>query len=134
MKLGCCVALLLSGYAQAGELLPMTGKESEHMQQSLDEFLRPAVEALPADIEVQPILESIDISGRGKRIFWGPLAGSSHVVLRVRIINGDRATEEIFSSEKGAWRGVFRPGRDYDMLEHIAADAAKFVTAYQSAQ
>lgn len=129
MKLLCCAALLVA-QAQAGELLPMTGKQSEHMQQSLNELLRPAVAALPAGIKVQPSLESIDISGRGKRIFWGPLAGSSHIVLRVRIIDGEASTERIFSSEKGAWRGLFRPGRDYEMVESIAAQAAQFVTDY----
>lgn len=130
MKLWCFVALLLADYAQAGELLPMSGKDSEHMQRSLIDHLRPAVEALPDGVKVQPILESIDISGRGKRVFWGPLAGSSHVVLRIRILDGERSTEEIFSSEKGAWRGLFRPGRDYEMVESIATQAAQFVSNY----
>lgn len=119
-------ALLLTSYAQAGELLPMSGEQSEHMQRAIDTHLRPAVEAA-GDIKVEPILESIDIAGRGKRLFLGPIAGGSHVVLRVRITDGEEIREEVFSAKGGAWRGTFLPGRDYEMLKYIAEQAAEFI-------
>jgi hypothetical protein len=131
MKRWTYVALLLCSGAQAGELLPMTGQQSEHMQRALNERLAPVVAAMPDGVKVQPILESIDIAGRGKRIFWGPLAGSSHIVLRVQIIAGDASIEQTFSEHGGAWKGTFRPGRDYQMLADIATQAAQFVSAHR---
>lgn len=126
MKTRVFATLLLAGYAHAGELLPMSGVRSEHMQKAIDTHLRPAVESA-GDIKVEPILESIDIAGRGKRIFLGPLAGSAHVVLRVRVIEGEEIREEVFSDEGGAWKGTFLPGRDYEMLKQVALEAAEFI-------
>lgn len=130
MKAMLCVALLLAGSAQAGELLPLSGQESEHMQEAIDKVLRPAVAAVDG-ITVEPILESIRIAGRGKRVFWGPLAGSSHIVLRIKITGASGVTQEVFTEEGGAWKGTFRPGRDYEMLERVAAKAAEFVRAHR---
>lgn len=122
-----CVALLFAGCAQAGELLPLTGKESEHVQATLNEVLRPAVLALNPDVKVEPILERVRLSGRAKRIFLGPLAGGSYVVLRIRVTDASGTKEQVFSDETGAWRGTFKPGEDYEMLERVAAKAAEFV-------
>jgi hypothetical protein len=133
MKQICCVALLHYGYAQAGELLPLSGEESDEVQESIDEYLLPEVTALPDGITVEPILEGLRLSGRTKRIFLGPFAGSSHMVLRVRITNLEGiTTTEVFNDEAGAWRGTFQPGNDYEMIERITTSAAEFVKAYGS--
>lgn len=133
MKQIWCVALLLTGYAQAGELLPLSGEESDEVQESIDEYLRPEVVALPDGITVEPVLEGLKLSGRTKRIFLGPFAGSSHMVLRIRITDTDGVTtSEVFNDEAGAWRGTFQPGNDYEMIERITVKAAEFVKAYDS--
>lgn len=134
MKLWFCAALLAAGTVHAGELLPMAGKDSEHMQRALDEYLKPVAAALPDGVEVQPILDEIDISGRGKHLFWGPLAGSSEIVLRVRIVDHDAVAEQTFTARGGAWKGTFRPGRDYEMVDSIAEQAAEFVRTYSASR
>lgn len=131
MKLLYCAALLAAAGAQAGELLPTQGEESPHLQQRIDGILKPAVAALPDAVKVEPIVESIRLAGRGKRIFLGPLARSSHVTLRVRVTDaGGYTREEVFHQERGAWRGTFRPGQDYDLLDAVATDAAQFVSSF----
>lgn len=131
MKLLCCVALLLAGYAQAGELLPMSGEEDDDMQDALIDFLEEAVTELPDGVVVEPVLESIKHSGFFKRITLGPMAGTSHVVLRLRITDANgNVTEEVFSDEAGAWRGTFQPRIDSSMIEDTAERAAEFITMY----
>lgn len=129
MKLALCVALLVSGYAQAGELLPMSGKQSTHMQEAIDKYLRPAV--LEVDgITVEPILEEIMIAGRGKRFFLGPAAGDSNVRLRIKITSGAETVEQTFYESGGSWKGIFRPGQDYKLVNSAAIKAASFVRDY----
>lgn len=132
MKLLCCVALLLAGYAQAGELLPVTGDEdeAESVQEYLDEFTLPAVQEIDASILVEPIIEMIKLSGRAKRIFLGPFAGDSYILLRVRIADGDTVRETLIKDEAGNWEGTFRPGEDSEMLERVAIRAAEFIQSY----
>lgn len=132
MKILFCAALLLAGCAHAGELLPVQGEEAEAVQERLDEFTLPAIQALDDHIKVEAIIESIDLSGRAKRIFLGPFAGDSHIQLKVRIIDGDSVVEKLIEDEAGNWKGTFRPGEDYDMLERVAIRAAEFVTDYRS--
>lgn len=131
MKLLLCAALLLAGSANAGELLPVLGEEAEAVQERLDEFTRPVVEGVSDSIRVETHIESIDVSGRAKRIFLGPFAGDSHIQLRVRIIDGDSITEKTIEDEAGNWKGTFRPGEDYDMLERVALKVAEFVQDYR---
>lgn len=132
MKYLFCAALLLTGYAHAGELLPVQGEDDvESVQEQLDEFTRPVVERVPDSIRVETIIESIDLSGRAKRIFLGPFAGDSHIHLRVRIIDGDSVVEKLIEDEAGNWKGTFRPGEDYDMLERVALKVAEFVEDYR---
>lgn len=131
MKYVCCVALLLAGYAQAGELLPMSGEESDEMQEALDEVLPEAVANLPADITVEPVLEQIKYSNGFKRIMLGPLVGTSYVVLRIKITDQNgKVTEEVFSNEAGAWRGTFKPRIDSGMVAEVADQAHQFITGY----
>jgi hypothetical protein len=133
MKTICCVALLMTGYAQAGELLPLSGEESDEVQESIDEYLLPEVAALPDGVTVEPVLEGLRLSGRTKRIFLGPFAGSSHMVLRIRITDAEGVTtSEVFNDEAGAWRGTFQPGNDYEMVERVVTKATEFVKAYGS--
>jgi hypothetical protein len=131
MKTICCVALLLAGYAQAGELLPVQGDEAEAVQERLDEFALPVIQEISDSIKVEAIIESIDVSGRAKRIFLGPFAGDSHIRLRVRIVDGDSVVEKVIDDEAGNWKGTFRPGEDYDMLERVALKVAEFVSDYR---
>jgi hypothetical protein len=131
MKSLFCAALLLTGCAHAGELLPVIGEEAEEVQERLDEFTRPVVESVQDSIRVETYIESIDVSGRAKRIFLGPFAGDSHIQLRVRIIDGDSTVEKVIEDEAGNWKGTFRPGEDYDMLERVALKVAEFVQDYR---
>lgn len=131
MKALFCAALLLTGSASAGELLPVQGDEAEAVQERLDEFTRPLVERVTDTIRVETIIESIDLSGRAKRIFLGPFAGDSHIHLRVRIIDGDSTAEKLIEDEAGNWKGTLRPGEDYDMLERVALKVAEFVDDYR---
>jgi hypothetical protein len=132
MKIYAAVAMLLSVPAQAGELLPMSGEESSHMSKALVTQLQSVVDALPDAVTVEPVLESIKIHGRGKRIVWGPLAGSSHIVLRLRITEDGRITDEVISTKSGAWKGTFKPGQDYAMVDRVAQQAAAFVANYSA--
>lgn len=131
MKYVCCVALLLAGYVQAGELLPVEGDEAESVQEYLDEFTLPAVKDLDPSVKVTAIIEDIKLSGRAKRIFLGPFAGDSYIQLRINIIDGDKSTETLIEGEAGNWKGTFRPGEDSEMLELVAVRAAEFVSAYR---
>jgi hypothetical protein len=136
MKLICCVALLLAGYAQAGELLPVIGEEddAESVQEYLDEFTLPAVAELDPSIRVMAIIEDIQLSGRAKRIFLGPFAGDSYIKLRIKIIDGERITETVLDDEAGNWKGTFRPGEDSNMLERAAISAAEFIQSYANSR
>jgi hypothetical protein len=125
-----CIAAFSAAPALGGELLPTSGVQSPHMQTAIHDHLLPAVIAADQRIKVEPVLESIDIDGRAKRIFWGPLAGGSHVTLRVRIVDESGVTEETFTERRGAWHGAFRPGQDLEMVNSVAAQAAKFVANY----
>lgn len=51
--------------------------------------------------------------------------------LRVRIIDGDSIAEKTIEDEAGNWKGTFRPGEDYDMLERVALKVAEFVQDYR---
>lgn len=130
MKILFCAALLLTGGAQAGELLPVQGDEAEAVQERLDEYTLPAVQALPGNIKVEAIVESIDISGKAKRIFLGPFAGDSHIKLRIRIIDADQVTETLIEDEGGNWKGTVQWGQDGNMLEEVAIRAAEFISSY----
>lgn len=134
MKYLFCAALLLAGSAVAGELLPVQGDEAEAVQEALDEYALPAVQVLPDHIKVEPIIESIDISGKAKRIFLGPFAGDSHIKLRIRIIDGDQVTETLIEDEGGNWVGTIKWGQDGNMLEDVATRAAEFVTHYSESR
>jgi hypothetical protein len=112
MKYLCCAALLLAGYAHAGELLPVRGDEAESVQERLDEYTLPAIKAL-AD-----------------HIFLGPFAGDSHIKLRIRIVDGDKVTETLIEDEGGNWKGTVQWGQDGNMLEDVAIKAAEFISGY----
>ena len=129
-----CAAILLASCAQAGELLPVQGDEAEAVQERLDEYTLPAVKALPDRIKVEAIIESIDISGKAKRIFLGPFAGDGHIKLRIRIIDGDEITETVLEDESGNWKGTFQWGIDGNMLEDVASRAAEFITSYSESR
>jgi hypothetical protein len=114
MKYLFCAALLLAGSASAGELLPVQGDEAEAVQERLDEYTLPAVQALPDRIKVEPF------------------AGDSHVKLRIRIIDGDHVEETLIEAEGGNWRGTVQWGQDGNMLEDVAIKAAEFISSYES--
>lgn len=134
MKTLFCAALLLAGCAHAGELLPVQGDEAEAVQERLDEYTLPAVKALADHIKVEPIIESIDISGKAKRFFLGPFAGDSHIKLRIRIIDGDKIAETLIEDEGSNWRGTIQWGQDGNMLEDVAIKAAEFITSYDQSR
>lgn len=131
MKYLFCAALLLAGSANAGELLAVQGAEAEAVQERLDEYTLPAIKALPDHIKVEAIIESIDISGKAKRIFLGPFAGDGHIKLRIRIIDGDNVAETLLEQESGNWKGMVQWGIDGNMLEDVAIKAAEFVASYR---
>lgn len=132
MKYLFCAALLLAGSAHAGELLPVQGDETEAVQERLDEYTLPEIQALADHIKVEAIIESIDISGKAKRFFLGPFAGDSHIKLRIRIIDGDSVTETLIEDEGGNWKGTIQWGQDGNMLEDVAIRAAEFISSYSN--
>lgn len=129
-----CAALLLTGCAQAGELLPVQGDEAEAVQEAMNEYTLSAVTALADHIKVEAIIESIHISGKAKRMFLGPFAGDSHIKLRVRIIDGDNIAETLIEDEAGNWKGTVQWGLDGNMLKDVATKAADFITAYSESR
>lgn len=131
MKYLFCAALLLAGCANAGELLPVQGDEAEAVQERLDEYALPAVQALADHVKVESIIESIRLAGKAKRMFLGPFAGDSHIALRIRIIDGDQITETLIEDEGGNWRGTVQWGQDGNMLEETAIKAAEFIENYR---
>ena len=134
MKTICCVALLLAGYAQAGELLPMTGRQSRHMQDALNQTLPDVVATIPG-VTVEPYLESINIDGPIKKLFLGPIAGRGHIVLRLKITDAAGVTtEEVISDRSSAIRGTFQPRTDLAMVRRVADRAAYLVRAYSDAR
>lgn len=127
MKTICCVALLFAGYAQAGDLLPMSGRHSRHMQDALNKTLPDVVAKIPG-ITVEPYLESISIDGPAKKLLLGPIAGGGNVVLRIKITDSAGVTtEEVISDRSSAWRGTFQPRTDLAMLRRVADRAAYLV-------
>ena len=127
------VLLATSSVVQAGELLPMTGKQSKHMRLALDQVLPDAVAALPDDIKVEPHLERIAIDGRAKKLLFGPLAGGGNIVLRIYFYRGsERVGADFVSKSSGAWKGTFRPGTDLALVDQVAREAADLVRGYSS--
>lgn len=130
MKALFCAALLLAGSAHAGELLPVQGDEAPAVQEAMDEYALSAIQALPDHIKVEAVIESIDVSGKAKRIFLGPFAGGGHIKLRVRIIDSDSVSETLIEDKTGTWKGTVQWGVDGNMLKDVAIKAAEFVTDY----
>lgn len=134
MKYLCCFALLIAGGTHAGELLPLSGEEAPELQEQITLHLLPVVVKLPDGFKVEPVLESVRLSGRAKRVFLGPLALTSHITLRIIVTDAAGKThEQTFHDEAGAWRGTFfRPGIDYDMIDRVVAKSTEFVQSYST--
>lgn len=131
MKTLFCAALLLAGSAHAGELLPVQGDEAPAVQEAMDEYALAAIQALPDHIKVEAVIESIDVSGKAKRIFLGPFAGGGHIKLRVRIIDSDSVSETLIEDKTGTWKGTVQWGVDGNMLKDVAIKAAEFIASYK---
>ena len=80
---------------------------------------------------IEPVVEQIKFIGAGARVFAGPLAGSSAVVMKLKIT--DTATNKIvaypeFFQRAEAWSGAFTFGvHDNLMLTRTARIASDYV-------
>jgi hypothetical protein len=84
---------------------------------------RAAKGAAPRVMVVEPVIEKIKFIGTGARIWAGALAGSSQVLMRVRLRDketGAVVAEPQFYQRANAWGGAYSAGgTDRDMLSRI---------------
>lgn len=88
---------------------------------------------------IEPIVEALEFQHGAKRVLLGPLAGSSGVLLRLKISDGKTGTTVAspeFFQRAGAWAAGFVVGvHDNLMLTRVANLATNYVTAnYARAQ
>ena len=87
---------------------------------------------------IEPIVEEMQFQRGAKRIFLGPLAGSSGVLMRVKIsdANGTVVATPEFFQRADAWAAGFLVGvHDNLMLTRVANLASQYIIAnYSSAQ
>lgn len=125
---------LLACGANAAELRPIqsSGKASGSavykIERTIADGLKVALPTYPASIIIEPIVAELRFESGGKRFWLGPIAGSSHVRLRVRITQADKVVEKDFYQSSGAWSGTWTIGAaDNYMLERVAHDAVEYV-------
>lgn len=83
-------------------------------------------------LTVEPVVEQISFKSGAKRVFLGPFAGSSGVLLRVtyRDQNGKVVAEPQFFQRAGAMSGGFTLGvQDNLMLTRVAKLASEYTIA-----
>lgn len=83
-------------------------------------------------LSIEPRIEHIKFIGIGARIWVGPLAGSSAVIMKVRYVDqstGKAIAEPEFFQRAAAWSGAFTMGgQDNAMLARIVTLAADYNT------
>jgi hypothetical protein len=93
----------------------------------------PAKDAAPAKLIIEPVIEKVRFISGGKRFFAGAFAGSSQILMKLRLT--DAATQEVIAEPEfyqhargmaGAWT---IGGSDNAMLARIATLAQEYVTA-----
>lgn len=81
---------------------------------------------------IEPSIEKITFIGTGARIWAGAMAGSSQVLMRVKISDkqtGELIAEPEFYQRANAWGGGYSAGRtDNDMLSRIADLMASYLS------
>lgn len=130
---------------------PYAGQETNEkargvVQQNFDQRLgqwvalrngEPAKAASAPTLAIEPVIEKVRFVSGGKRFFAGAFAGSSRILLRLRLI--DVASGEVIAQPEfyqhargmaGAWTVG---GADNAMLARIATLAQDYVTANYSA-
>ena len=79
--------------------------------------------ATPRVMVVEPVIEKIKFIGTGARIWAGAFAGSSQVLMRVRLRDketGAVVAEPQFYQRANAWGGAYSAGgTDHDMLSRV---------------
>ena len=87
---------------------------------------------------IEPVVEEMEFQHGAKRVLLGPLAGSSGVLMRLKIsdANGNVVATPEFFQRAGAWSGGFTVGvHDNLMLTRVANLASQYIIAnYSSAQ
>jgi len=122
-------------YSHHGANLKATAK----IQEYFDSRVKPIISRWnekggPADntLLIEPRIEQIKFIGVGARIFAGPMAGSSAVVMKVRYIdksNGKIIAEPEFYQRAAAMSGAFTfGGQDNAMLARITTLVADYNT------
>lgn len=83
-------------------------------------------------LTVEPVVEELSFKSATKRVFLGPLAGSSGVLMRVtfRDNTGKVIATPQFFQRAGAWNGAFTMGiQDNLMLTRVASLASNYIIA-----
>lgn len=87
----------------------------------------------PGTLEIEPVVEQIKFIGGSTRFWVGAMAGSSYVVLRLKIREKDTGTvlaEPEFFQRAAAMSGAWTVGgQDNDMLQRIVTVATAYLTA-----
>jgi len=81
---------------------------------------------------ITPVIEQLEFTSGASRVFFGPLAGSSGVLLRLQIRdeNGTEIARPEFFQRADAWAAGFVFGvHDNIMLTRIAELSSRYVTA-----
>lgn len=84
---------------------------------------------------ITPVVEELEFTRTASRLFFGPMAGSSGVLLRLQIrdTDGKDIANPEFFQRAGAWAAGFTPGvLDNIMLTRVANLASRYVKANYS--
>lgn len=113
----------------------------DKIEENLKKELAPSLDAWnqrPANgrtLIIEPVVEEMQFQHGAKRIFLGPLAGSSGVLMRIKIgdANGKVVATPEFFQRADAWAAGFLVGvHDNLMLTRVANLASQYIIANYS--
>jgi len=125
--------LPLDGTAEAKKQTAAFSRIDHNLQVTVDDLTRtwekPA--AGGRKLEIAPYVQDLKFIGGGARFFVGAMAGSSAVVIKLRLTDADTKAvigEPQFYQRADAWGGAWSVGRsDNGMLGRIAQVAADYL-------
>ncbi|UBB26230.1 hypothetical protein LAG73_03850 [Pseudoxanthomonas japonensis] len=115
----------------------------ENLRQGLGQWVAQrnaeAVKAEPAQtLVIEPVIEKVRFISGGKRFFAGAFAGSSRILLRLRLTDAASgelvAQPEFYQHARGMAGAWTVGGADNAMLARVASLAGDYVTANYTAQ
>lgn len=129
---------ILPPYAGKAPNEKAAAKIREHISEQIEPILSAWTAAGTAagnagTLEIEPTIEQIKFIGGNARFWAGALAGSSYVVLRLKISDRETGTvlaEPEFFQRAAAMSGAWTlGGQDNDMLQRIVTVAAAYLSA-----